>query len=200
MVKFVFIGIVSFLIWKVFFYSRINHPAGVLISEAPTQSTSGRTEPWKHKQFTIKPLADFKIAARILSRRCYSRDPFSEVMPCDLALGWRAMSDSAILDQLEISQALRWYMYRWPNFPPIDPAVIKRSSANMHLIPSTEVIQKQIEKFKIGSLIELNGILVSVDGPNGVSITSSLSRDDSGQGACEVIWVDSINLLNNNKH
>lgn len=192
--KIVSIGILIFVFWQIFFNSKINHPAGILISEAPIQSEPKKKDAWNHKHFTIKPLADFKLAARILSRRCYSRDAFSDLMPCDLALGWQSMSDSAVLEHLKLYQTLRYYMYRWENSPPIDPSIISGTSANMHLIPSTEMIQKQIEQFKVGSLIELQGILVSVKGPNGASITSSLSRTDSGPGACEVIWVDSINL------
>jgi hypothetical protein len=40
-----------------------------------------------------------------------------------------------------------------------------------------------------GDIIELRGYLVEVTAPDGWHWRSSLSRTDSGDGACELMWV-----------
>ena len=46
------------------------------------------------------------------------------------------MSDQTVLDQLKISQSMRfyWYEYRMP--PPIPQDEIMKHSANLHIIPA----------------------------------------------------------------
>jgi len=41
-------------------------------------------------------------------------------------------------------------------------------------------------------LVSLEGYLVEIAGPEGYHWRSSLSRDDTGGGACEVMWVTSV--------
>ena len=46
-----------------------------------------------------------------------------------------------------------------------------------------------------GERIALAGQLVRVDGDNGFNWTSSLSREDTGAGACELVWVEQLKRL-----
>jgi hypothetical protein len=43
--------------------------------------------------------------------------------------------------------------------------------------------------------VRLSGYLVEVLGDDGWRWVSSLTREDTGTGACEVIWVEQIELL-----
>ena len=43
--------------------------------------------------------------------------------------------------------------------------------------------------------VALRGRLVEAIAPNGMQIRSSLRRDDTGGGACEVIWVEDLEVL-----
>ncbi|MDN8986103.1 hypothetical protein Q0P28_14495, partial [Staphylococcus aureus] len=71
--------------------------------------------------YEYKVLAQFEIEAKVLSRKDYSRDRGAEISPFDLALGWGVMSKKEVLDQIDISQGLRWYSYSWRGNPPADP-------------------------------------------------------------------------------
>ena len=86
--------------------------SGVLVAEAPVQRDLGHAAAFRIKDFTITPLADFSITARVLSRADYRFDPSAALSPTDLALGWKRMSDSAVLAKLDIEQSSRWYTYR----------------------------------------------------------------------------------------
>ena len=43
--------------------------------------------------------------------------------------------------------------------------------------------------------IRLSGQLVRVDGDDGFTWSSSLSREDTGNGACELIWIEQLSRL-----
>ncbi|MFH1761429.1 MAG: hypothetical protein ABIA63_10060 [bacterium] len=49
--------------------------------------------------------------------------------------------------------------------------------------------------FGEGDIVDFKGSLVKVDGPNAWNWSSSLTRDDVGNHACEVVWVTSFNII-----
>src|SRR5690606_33186887 len=112
--------------------------------------------------------------------------------PIDLALGWGRMAEDAVLDQLEIRQGGRWYRYRWRERPPIPPEEIVRSSANMHLIPADEAVAAALRRVEAGQRVRLDGWLVEVASQDGWRWRSSLTREDSGAGACELVYVCAV--------
>jgi hypothetical protein len=141
---------------------------------------------------TLQPLAGFSIEARVLAREDYRTGRESDLSPTDLALGWGRMRDETVLAQLDIDQSNRWYHYRWQGAPPIPVDEIIRSSANMHMIPSSDAIARELANVRQGDRVRIDGWLVEADAPDGWRWRSSLSRDDSGSGACEVVYVCSI--------
>jgi hypothetical protein len=149
----------------------------------------------EHGDYLLQPLADFEIEARVLSREDYSIDAGSDLSPTDLALGWGRMSDTAVIDQLDISQSVRFFTYRWRENPPIPLKEIERSSANMHVIPADKQVARDLDKVRQGSLIRLQGKLVEARRSDGFHWRSSLTREDTGAGACELILVESIERL-----
>jgi len=165
---------------------------GVLVPDAPLQSDPVSRATTRLGDFELTPLADFSLDARVLSRADYRLGTESELSPTDLALGWGRMSDSAVIAQLDISQSARFYSYRWSDEPPIPAREIMVSSANMHLIPADPGVAAAIARVRVGELIALRGHLVEVHREDGWRWRSSLRRDDSGAGACELVLVDSI--------
>lgn len=178
-----------------YLHRPIAHENGVLIESLPLQSEPNDTTTITHGDFQLQPLADFDIEARVLSREDYSLDTESDLSPMDLALGWGRMSDSAVIEQLDISQSVRFYTYRWRDQPPIPHAEIIRSSANMHLIPADASVERALDKVRKGSLIRLQGKLVEARRSDGFHWRSSLTRKDDGAGACELLLVESIERL-----
>ena len=149
-------------------------------------------KPFKFKGYEIRPRADFTLKARILSYKYYSSDKEAELSPVDLALGWGPMSQSKVLEKIDISQRNRWYFWSTENFP-ITRNEIELNSANMHIIPGNEDISKMLENVKRGQIIELKGHLVECI-QDGWRWKSSLTRNDTGGGACEVIFVEALQI------
>ena len=140
-------------------------------------------------EFVIEPLAGFSIEARVLGREDYRFDQGASLVPTDLALGWNAMAKPEVYRRLDISQSGRWYHYRWgSDGPPLPLDEIIRSSANMHLIPANEGVAAALARVKPDQTVRLQGWLVEARRDDYVW-RSSTSRDDSGAGACELIYV-----------
>ena len=182
-------ALVALAIWQRS-HRPIQHSPGVLAAEAPLQENIDRNAFELHKgSYSVRPLAKFSLSARVLSRADYSWDTGAALAPVDLALGWGRMSDSSVLDKISISQSGRFYFWRVREFPIPEREIIE-SSANMHLIPGDASIEREIKRTRDGDIVEFDGYLVEVSGPNGYRWTSSLSRSDSGAGACELVWVE----------
>jgi hypothetical protein len=99
------------------------------------------------------------------------------------------MSDEAVLKQIDISQSNRFMNWRVEQFP-IPQRELETSAANMHLIPADKNIERQLDKMRVGQVVHLRGRLVRADAPDGWHWISSLSREDTGAGACELFWVE----------
>lgn len=143
---------------------------------------------------TLTPLAGFSVDARVLGREDYRLGREADYSPTDLALGWGRMSEDAVLSRLAISQGGRWYRYRWQGDPPIPLDEIVRSSANMHMVPADDTIAAALKRIQPGQRVRIDGWLIRIDGENW-RWRSSLTREDSGGGACELVYACAVTQL-----
>ena len=147
------------------------------------------------KSYKMKRLSTFEGEFRVLSREDYHTGREAEISPTDLALGWGAMADPQVYKQLSIRQSNRWYYWHYENEPPIPRREIETHSANMHIIPANKAVAQKLSKVDDNDLIHLKGQLVEVSANDGWVWRSSLSREDTGNGACELFLVESIQIL-----
>lgn len=167
---------------------------GVLAPDTPVQTGFDAPQATlAFKDATLKPLANFALTARVLSRDDYHFDPGSILSPTDLALGWGRMSDSAVLRTIDIDQGGRFYSWRVQAFP-IPRREIETHSANMHMIPADAGVARMLKRVRAGDVITLDGLLVEADRPGGWRWRSSLTRDDTGDGACELVYVRDLSI------
>jgi hypothetical protein len=139
-------------------------------------------------------LADFTIRARVLSKKTYRTGRESQLSPVDLALGWGPMSDERVLEKVSIRQSNRWYFWQVREFP-IPRREIERHSANMHLIPASSTVTDQLKSVREGHIVQFSGKLIRAHGDNNWRWTSSLTRDDTGDNACELVWVEEFEIV-----
>ena len=170
--------------------SAVERGPGVLAPQAPLQRDLAAGQPQiRHGDFKLTPLAEFRTESRLLSRLSYSMDEGAALSPLDFALGWGRMSDTTVIEQLDVRQAARFFSYRWPDQPPIPPREIVRSATNVHLIPADAAVSGALARLRAGDVIRLEGLLVEAHRSDGWHWRSSLSREDSGAGACELLLV-----------
>lgn len=168
----------------------IKRPSGVLVEHEPVQ-TPTNAAPFPYGEFEITPRARYDIEARVLAVESYKLDGGSKLSPIDFAVGWGPMSDSAVLDHFRVTQGARFFTI-YPDEEAIDLRTALLGSANMHLIPATAQVRKQLKDARAGNIVRMQGFLVSVTGPNGYSWNTSLTREDTGNGACELFYVEAM--------
>jgi hypothetical protein len=171
----------------------VNHGPGVTAADEPVQNNLGVIPAIEKDGYQITPLAQFSVKARVLSIENYYADRGAKLVPTDFALGWGPMSDEKVLKDISISQSGRFYFWHVSEFP-IPRAEIEAHSANMHLIPADSYIEKQLKSARKGQIIKFSGYLVQAKSPEGWSWRSSMSRNDTGSGACELVLVKSVSL------
>ena len=147
--------------------------------------------------YSMTNLQPYTGEFRVLSKENYNFGRESEISPVDFALGWDKMADPQVYQQLSIRQSNRWYHWRYENSPPIPVREIEMQSANTHLIPASKQIAKQLKAIDQDDLIYLKGQLVEVKSSDGWTWRSSLSREDTGGGACELMLVEEVRVISN---
>lgn len=168
-------------------------PLRVISGQSPRQSdVPDSLAPFRLEAATLKPLAGFSIEARVLSREDYNVGREADLSPTDLALGWGRMREEAVIEQLDIRQSGRWYRYRYAGAPPIPADAIVRSSANVHIIPGNADVARTLDEIESGDRVRIDGWLVEARANDGWHWRSSTSREDSGRGACEVVYVCAV--------
>lgn len=166
---------------------------GVLAADDPQQMEVDAAAAAQHRigHWSLSERATYKITARVLARESYHFDPLAALAPEDLALGWGPMSDNRVLKGIEISQSHRFYFWRSRTMP-ISRDLIISHSANTHVIPGNALVAKQLSRLRPGEVVTLTGELVDARRDDGVSIRTSMTRLDTGAGACEVMWVSDV--------
>jgi hypothetical protein len=171
----------------------IERAAGVLAAEDPVQVTVDSRRDIERDGFRLIPRAEFSATVRVLHREDYSIGPLAGLVPTDFAVGWGPMSDSTVLADIEISQANRFYFWRTDTWP-IERREIELHSANWHVIPENEAVRAVLSRLRAGSLVELRGQLVDIEGTE-ARMSTSLTRTDTGAGACEILLASSARVM-----
>ncbi|MDX2108971.1 MAG: hypothetical protein SFY80_01890 [Verrucomicrobiota bacterium] len=152
--------------------------------------------PFTMGKYTVTPLARYQFVGVILSAESYSDDG-SDISPIDWAMAWGRCAKPAVWKKIDITQQARFYLWSVEEedldvVPPLE--IITASSANIHLIPAANVVPI-IKRGHRGVVAELSGMLVKVTSADGFIWASSLSRTDSGAGACELFYVETVKYL-----
>lgn len=141
--------------------------------------------------WALHAFARYAIHARVLGAKRYWFDALAPIMPLDLALAWSEADKDAVQAVLSISQWNRWYRWRAKTLP-LPASILNASMANVHMIPATEALRAALLSLDEGDRISLQGRLVDVHHTDGRIVKSSRSRNDSGAGACEILYVERL--------
>jgi hypothetical protein len=166
---------------------------GITAPALPEQRAATSSQALTLNGYQILPLADFSIEARVLSTKHYKLGREADLAPVDLALGWGRMSDETVLARIDISQSGRFYFWRTDDFP-IPREEIETHSANMHMVPADQLIERQLEQVRPGQIVTISGQLIEAQASDGWRWRSSLTREDTGNGACELVLVKSLSV------
>jgi hypothetical protein len=168
---------------------------GISVQEPPIQEKIIEADGFEHKGYNLMPLAEFDLKAKVISKKKYN-DSWSDICPFDFTLGWGKLSDESLLNKIWFSQSSRRTYFQTENLPQglaINEMI--SLSSNMHLCPADKVVARRMRDVPIGALIQLQGKLIRLSKVDGTWYNeSSLTREDTGDGACEIIWVENFEI------
>jgi hypothetical protein len=173
----------------------ITQPDGVLAADAPEQTRqTSSAAAYQFGDWTLIPLFDYQLTARVLSVERYPVGPRSSLSSVDIVLGWGPMSDNAVLSDVEVAQQHRLHtISSRRNRVSIDTLV--QNSANTHMIAASEAVDAVLQKARKGHLIQASGYLVRAENLTSKTWQSSTVRDDKGPDSSELFLVKDIELL-----
>ncbi len=150
----------------------------------------------------IKYKASYKIKALAVSTKKYSGTSVADrLAPKDVALAWGNVAENNEKVDFNWSQDGRWYRWYVSDAGQLSAAGLSESevnkhSANNHLIAADAAVKSEIGKIRKGDIVEITGYLINLSAVNPEGETynwnSSVSRTDSGDGACELIYVTGV--------
>lgn len=176
-----------------------------LAMAAPEQEDVASVPPlaFQREGYDIKltPRARYAVRAWVLATDDSRRmDDWTFVMPLDVGLAWGALADPAVLEPLSFHLARRYISVSWDRTPSISDRGVMVSMSNHHLLPSDPQVHATLKRLRPGHLVELRGYLVDVDVTGGDGrrtrqFHTSLSREDIGSGACEILYVETAAIV-----
>lgn len=157
-------------------------------------------------EYEITPLYDYDISGLIVGKmdyRIFSISKTDNVFPMDLALIWGSNVKNGIYQdrRVKFKEDGRWIWVQWYgnvsfNFNEI---------SNNHLLVRDKISEKQLKAITLGDQVRITGKLVNIKGypavqsgepaPEPFIWKTSVTRTDSGAGACEVVYIENIKIL-----
>ena len=177
--------------------SSLKEPLQTNTSKSPFKVTV------KGVEYTIKPVADYEITGVIVSRHDTSAfwdyihtETNDHINIADLCIVWGQNLTSNNYKQLSYSNGQFTCNVSaksevvWSTFD-------QNALSNNHLLTDEVSIAKRVRKFKVGDQVRVKGYLAIYTHNSGMNFErgSSLVRTDTGNGACETIFVSQAELL-----
>lgn len=142
--------------------------------------------------------AEYELKGVVKSKKKYS-DFASQISEYDLTIAWGDLNKDEIDKFINYSQSGRWYYYKYSYESPVNADYISKHSANIHIIHKNNEVLNQVKKINEGDHIILKGYLVDVDFKNTNNVPlwkTSRTRNDTGDGACEIMYVEEVTIIN----
>lgn len=145
----------------------------------------------------ITQKAAYTVRGIVVGRENYHSGWNALISPADVALCWGRIAENGTYKRLKWSQGNRWYFWRAGEDFGYSNDFIAGHSSNNHLIPATPNLEKAMKGLKEGDAVELAGHLVDVAATKKSQSywwNSSMTTEDRGDGACEIIYLTRLKV------
>ncbi len=157
--------------------------------------------------YTLTPRASYDISGLVVSQ--HSGDAFLNIYHKadpgnieDVCVVWGETITNGSYRKARYKSEEFSCFYSWSGrlVPPFNP----EKFANNHLIPADASLAEQIRAIRIGDQIQMRGFLVDYavtkDGRAVFTRKTSLTRTDTGNGACEILYVTDLWVIRAGNH
>ena len=198
--------VASFIALLVSFWNRNALPHDIdyrpEIGEQPRQSATRKqpfTAPYQGIDYLIKPEYEYEIFGMIVSYRHHDgesrmhRRAGDHLNMLDVCVIWGDNTANRRLHEIDFWNGIFTCNVRTRDQAAWDAFDMTQLSNN-HLISDDESIRDRVGGIRIGDQIRVKGWLSSYTGPGGTRGTST-TRTDTGDGACETIYVNEFEIV-----
>lgn len=188
------------------FWNRNDVPAGVdvlpAVQQEPRQAPTARpafSAGWNGIDYRVQPQFEYDLFGVVVSYRQHDepsrmhRRANDHLNMADLCVVWGDTAQSEYLPKLEFWNGVFTCNVKtsdskaWASFN-------MREMSNNHLISDDPRIRERVNDVDIGDQVHVRGVLASY-GTGGSKRGTSTTRSDTGDGACETIYVDTFEIV-----
>jgi len=200
------IVVVSFFWLLVSFWNRNELPGSIdyvaAIADEPQQKRTERQTfdaVWDDVGYKVEPEYDYDLVGMVVSFRHHDNNSRMHRLAddhlnmLDVCVVWGNNTNGAQLDKIDFWNGIFTCNVQTRDQEAWDSFDMHQLSNN-HLISDDEYIRDRVRKIKVGDQIRVRGVLASYESPGGHRGTST-TRTDTGDGACETIYVDRFDIV-----
>ena len=155
------------------------------------------------ENYLIKPIYDYELEGVIVSY--HNADDFSDIWHHrswkdfinlrDLCVIWGSNVETGVYLDMEFHNGSWTCWFSWPNSE-VGKRFQMAQLSNNHVLIDDETIKSELMKSEPGDHIRLKGVLAEYSNPgSGFFRSTSTTRDDSGDGACETIYLTDFEIV-----
>ncbi|MCG7531001.1 hypothetical protein MHM98_06520 [Psychrobium sp. MM17-31] len=150
--------------------------------------------------YKVEPLYDYTLYGMVVSLKQHNGDSGlhrawgDHLNIADLCVVWSDTAFSPLLHKIEFWNGQFTCFTRTSNMNAW--ALFKgHQLSNNHLITESSYLRNKIKDIQIGDQIQIKGWLANYQNDRGNKRGTSITRTDTGNGACETIYVNEIKIL-----
>jgi hypothetical protein len=173
------------------------------IANEPEQTKTGKRPfdvAYEDVQYHVDPQFDYDITGMIVSYRHHDnlsrmhRRANDHLNMLDVCVVWGDNAMAAELDKIDFWNGIFTCNFQTRDQAAWDSFDIFKISNN-HLISDDDTIRDRVRSISIGDQIRVRGYLASYGSPNVQPRGTSTTRSDTGDGACETIYVERFEIV-----
>lgn len=199
--------IVSFVVLLISFWHRNDLPANLIVlpetKQEPQQASAGKrgfAATYNDVEYRIEPEYSYDITGVVVSYRHHEgnsrmhRRANDHLNMLDVCVVWGDNAGNPALQNIKF-----WNGIFTCNVSTRDGAAWNafqmEQLSNNHLISDSDRIRDRVQDVAIGDQIRVRGYLTSYSSEGGGKRGTSTTRLDTGDGACETIYVEQFEIL-----
>jgi len=153
--------------------------------------------------YTIQPLYSYELYGMVVSQHycgtwwdTYHHDLWKDFINIkDLCVVWGENIETEVYKDMEFSSNSWTCNYRWPNSE-VRKRFCQACLSNNHILSDNKAIKNLLMNTEIGDQIYLSGYLSTYSHSNNTfNRGTSTTRTDTGNGACETIYIEDYEIL-----
>lgn len=200
------------LIYSIIYKTRLDEKYEGVLEPKQTATSGSIIKRINGVNVALNLVANYQIMGRVVDVERYNNsgkisDEYSmlnSLSQIDLGISWNDMAISKNNNKVTwISKGDRHLQAIYKDRRWVDEMggldKINQSWSNNHLIPSNNIVAEDINKIKVGDFVKIEGYLVNLmcelTAVKYIKYYTSMTRTDTGSGACEVIYVTNVTWI-----